>query len=375
MSKDYYQTLGISKNSTASEIKKAYHKLAKKEHPDQNGGSEESKQKFQEISQAYETLKNPNKKAEYDRFGHDAFTQSGGSGGNGFGGNSAGFGDMGDIFNDIFSDFMGDGRGRRGAKKSRSVRGSDLKYELNIRLEDAFFGAEKTIDFSAASECSSCSGEGGTGVSACNRCNGSGTITTQRGFFAMQQACGTCAGSGVKIQNTCSICSGAGRILSKRKLNVTIPAGIKSGNKLRMVGEGEAGAMGGSTGDLYVVVNIKEHSMFKIKDIDLEMDIPIKLTKAITGDEITIPTIDGSNILLKIPEGVQPNVKIKIKNKGMSKIRSSIRGDLYAKIIIKIPKNLNNEQKELVEKLNHALKEENYKEDEGIFSKFKKYWS
>jgi molecular chaperone DnaJ len=370
--RDYYEILGVSKSSSDAELKAAYRKLAFKYHPDQSKGEKDAENKFKEISEAYDTLKDPQKRAAYDRFGHAASGASGGGSSGGFHNQAGGFGDFNDIFGDIFGDMMG---GQRGGsrKKSTSERGSDLKYNFTISLEDAFNGIEREISFNTFVKCQPCDGLGtkdSTGVKTCGTCNGRGSTRMQQGFFAVEQTCYECSGSGSVIKNPCNKCNGQGRNSENKKLKVSIPKGIESNTRIRLSEEGEAGLRGGSSGDLYIYVSVTEHPMFKVDKSDLHIAVNLSFVTAILGGEVNIPTIDGGEIKLKIPVGTQHDDRLKIKSYGMNKVRSSVRGDMYAHIKIQIPKNVSSKQKELLEEFSKESKL-----DEGFINKVKNFWS
>ena len=379
--RDYYEILGISRSASSVEIKKGYLKLAKKYHPDRNSGEAESEKKFKEAGEAYDILKDEQKKSAYDRFGHGAFERGGRDAG--FGGADArgGFGESGmnDIFDDFFSDFMGGGGGRSaGRSRSSQVRGSDLKYNLSITLEEAFTGIDKKLNFSAEAKCAPCSGKGTkdtNGTMTCSQCGGAGVVRMQQGFFAVEQTCGKCSGAGQIIKNPCMTCHGTGRSAKQKHLIVNVPAGIEHNTRIRIAGEGEAGMRGGLAGDLYVFVNVKAHDIYQVEGKNLHFKLPLSFVKATLGEEVEIPIIDGSKVKLKVPAGTETGDRVRLKGKGMSKVRSSVRGDLYAHAYIQMPKKLTKKQKELLEALDKEWgdADTNYK-DEGFFSRMKNMW-
>ncbi len=380
--KDYYDVLEVQKTATTSEIKKAYITLAKKYHPDQNSNNPDAEKKFKEVTEAYDTLKDEQKKAAYDRFGHAAFAQ-GNSASSGFGGGaragSGGFNahDINDIFGEFFGDFMGGSSGR--SRASANIKGSDLKYNLTITLEEAFTGVDKNINFTTEIKCTPCSGHGtkeSNATTNCSKCGGAGVVRIQQGFFAIEQTCNKCHGAGQVIKNPCSTCHGNGRVSKQKSLLINVPSGIENSTRIRIVSEGEAGIRGGGNGDLYVFVSVKPHNIYKSEGSDLHFKVPISFARAALGGEIQIPTIDGSTTTLAIPSGSETGDELRIKGKGMSKVRSSLRGDLYAHIYIQTPKNLTKRQKDLLNELDKELGDvsQNYS-DSGFFSKMKNLWS
>ena len=372
--RDYYEILGITRSSNSKEIKKAYLKLAKKYHPDQNSDDPNAEQKFKELSEAYEVLKDEQKKSAYDRFGHAAF-ENGGAGAARQGGGQGGFSgaDVNDMFGDFFSDFMGGGQ--RSRTRSPQVRGADLKYNLEISLEDSFKGLDKKVNFTTEVKCTPCDGQGTKdkgSTNTCPQCGGAGAVRMQQGFFAVEQTCNKCNGSGSVIKNPCNHCYGQGRKSKQKNLMVTIPSGIENNTRIRITGEGEAGARGGSPGDLYVFISVKPHDIYQVEGANLHFKLPISFTKAALGGEVIVPLIDGTKVNLKIPSGTETGDRVRLKGKGMSIVRSSVRGDLYAHAYIHTPKKLNKRQRELLEELDEV--DPAYK-DEGFFSRMKNMWS
>jgi molecular chaperone DnaJ len=373
--RDYYEILGVSRTASAAEIKKAYHKLAMQHHPDRNPGDEKAEKMFKEINAAYDILKDEQKRTLYNQFGHQAFQGGMGGSQNRGGFQGGGFADMNDIFGDFFSDFMG-GAGGRQKTKQTSIRGSDLKYNITITLEDAFRGIDKNITFSTEVKCHSCNGSGSTdssGFSDCSGCNGRGATRMQQGFFTVEQTCHKCNGMGKIIKNPCRTCTGFGRIAQQKNLLVNIPAGVEDGMRIRLAGEGEAGVRGGAAGDLYIFVNISSHAIYKIDDANLHCKLPISFSKAALGGEVLVPIIEGGNVSLKIPSGTQNGDQLKLKDKGMSKLRSTSRGDMIVHIHIDVPKNLSAKQKELIEFLSKELDEES-PDSGGFLNKMKNLW-
>jgi len=382
--RDYYDILEVSKTATDDEIKKAYRKKAMQYHPDRNPGNKEAEAKFKEAAEAYEVLKDSNKRAAYDRYGHAAFEQggSGGAGGaggfNGFGGFQQGnFGDFQDIFSafgDIFGDFNS-GESRRGrSKKSRAADGSDLRYNVEISLEEAFNGTTVDVNFTSPIVCPVCNGSGaepGSKPETCPDCGGTGTVRKQQGFFIVENTCRRCGGTGEINSKPCHECKGTGKINKNRTLNIKIPAGIQDGNRVRVAGEGEAGTRGGKNGDLYIFVSVKNDKFFTRDGDDLNCEVPILLSTAIMGGEIGVKLIESGEAVVKVPEGTKCQTKFRLKGKGMPILNSGgRRGDLYVKVSIEIPKPSNSDEKELYMKLDKILKDKESKNENNFFKKW-----
>jgi molecular chaperone DnaJ len=354
--RDYYDVLGVSRTSNADEIKKAYRKLALKLHPDKNPGNKEAEEKFKEASEAYDVLSDPKKRQMYDQFGHAANAGSAG-GGNPFGAGgpfSGGFGGGGaggfqDIFSDVFGEFFGGGRQR--SRDSRQ-RGSDLRYTLNLNFEEAATGIEKQINFMRQRECTTCKGTGakdGAQPTPCVQCAGSGEVRFQQGFFAVSRPCDRCHGEGTVIKNPCATCKGHRQTSTAAKLAVTVPAGVNTGQRLKLRNEGDAGLNNGPPGDLYVVIQMVEHPIFERQDDDIVCEIPISFAEATMGTEMSIPTLTG-NVSLKIPPGTASGKTLRIRGKGFPHLGGYGSGDLFAKVVVDVPSSLNSEQKDLLKK-------------------------
>lgn len=374
MEKDYYELLGLQKGATDVEIKKAYRTLAMKYHPDRNPGNAEAELKFKEVTEAYEVLKDSQKRAAYDRYGHAAFAQGAGAGAGGFGGFNFDFGGagagFGSIFEDIFSEFMGGGRRSR---QQEGVRGADIRYDLEITLEEAYKGLTKEIEIQTAVKCEDCHGTGaaeGSKAETCDTCHGTGRVRRQAGFFIEERTCPTCNGTGKVIKNPCKKCGGTGKISQKKVLEVTIPAGIDSGNRMRLAGQGEAGMNGGPNGDLYIFVHIKPHPIFKRDAANLYCTVPLSMTTAALGGEIDIPCIDGSSEKVKIDEGTQSGTEVRLRKKGMTMLQSKSVGDLFVRFTVETPTKLTDKQKELLKQFAEESKESS-PQSTGFFEKLR----
>ena len=374
--KDYYEILEVSKNASGEEIKHAFRRLAMQYHPDRNPGNKEAETKFKEINEAYEVLKDEQKRAAYDRYGHQAFAAGGMGGGNPFGGFNfdfgGGAGGFADIFSEVFSEFMGGGRGR---KQSYAQRGQDIRYNLSISLEEAFSGIEKEIKFPSTQTCETCHGHGtkdGKEAPVCPHCNGTGKIRLQQGFFVVEQACPQCKGTGHLVKEACPDCKGKGFIRQEKIIKVKIPAGIEDGTRMRIEGAGEAGTRGGANGDLYVFITVKEHKLYERDGANLYTRIPISMCCAALGGQIEIPSIDGSKLDVEIKPGSQSDQVVKVKGQGMTMVRSEKRGDLFVKLRVETPVNLSARQKELLEEFRSISKEDSCQpESKSFFDKIK----
>lgn len=376
--RDYYETLGVSKGASAEELKKAYRQKAKELHPDRNSDNPQAEAQFKEVNEAYEVLKDADKKAAYDRYGHAAF-EGGMSGGGG--GPRGGFaqGDFAsafsDVFEDLFGDFMG-GRGGGGGGRSRAQRGSDLRYNLRVSLEEAFAGVQKTISVPTSVSCDTCHGtgaEGGAEPVTCPTCSGMGKVRAQQGFFTVERTCPTCGGAGQIVKNPCKSCGGAGRVERERSLSVNIPAGVETGTRIRLAGEGEAGLRGGPTGDLYIFIEVKDHPIFQRDGVTLFCRVPISFTTAALGGEVEVPTIDGGRSRVRVPAGSQTGKQMRLRSKGMPALRGGGVGDMLIEMAVETPVNLSARQKELLREF-EALSEENHPEGQSFFTKVKGFW-
>ncbi len=372
--RDFYEILGVNRDAADEDIKKAYRKLAMKYHPDRNPDSKESEDKFKEAKEAYEMLSEPEKRRAYDAYGHAGVNPQGGPGG--FGGDAGGFSDA---FGDIFGEIFGGGRGR-GNGGPQVFRGSDLRYNLEITLEQAARGTETKIRIPALEACETCDGSGakpGTKAKTCQTCAGVGQVRMQQGFFSIQQGCPTCHGSGKVISDPCKVCAGAGRVKKHKTLSVKIPAGVDDGDRIRLTGEGEAGVNGGPPGDLYVVVQLKAHNVFQREGADLHCEMPISFAMAALGGEINIPTLDGE-AKIKIPAETQSGQTFRLRGKGIKPIRQTSSGDLMCHVVIETPVRLTDRQKELLNEFDEISKKDDHKHNpraKGFMDKVKGFFA
>ena len=370
MKADFYETLGVQKGADEKELKSAFRKLAMQFHPDRNPGDHSCEHKFKEINEAYETLKDPQKRAAYDRFGHAAFEQGGMNGGaQGFGA-----GGFADIFEDIFGDMMG---GRQRRSSGGRERGADLRYNMEITLEEAFAGKTAQIHVPASISCSECSGSGakpGTQPVTCSMCHGHGKVRATQGFFSIERTCPQCQGRGQTIKDPCPKCAGQGRITEERSLSVNIPAGIEDGTRIRLANEGEAGLRGGPSGDLYIFLAVKPHEFFQRDGADLYCKVPISMTTAALGGSFEVTTLDGSQTKVKVTEGTQNGRQFRLKGKGMPVLRQPNVGDLYIQTAVETPQNLTRRQRELLEEFEQLSSKDNSPQSSGFFARMKDFF-
>ena len=373
--RDFYETLGVAKGATPEEIKKAYRTKAKELHPDRNKDDPNAESQFKEINEAYDVLKDAEKKAAYDRFGHAAF-ESGSAGPRGPRG--AQQGDFASAFSDVFDDLFGDFMGQRGAGggRQRAARGSDLRYNLRVTLEEAYSGLQKTINVPTSVQCKACDGsgaEGGAEPTTCPTCSGMGKVRAQQGFFTVERTCPTCSGLGQIIQNPCKVCHGQGRVDRDRSLSVNIPAGVETGTRIRLGGEGEAGMRGGPPGDLYIFIEVSKHKIFEREGPNLHCRVPVSMTRAALGGDIEVPTIDGGRSRVKIPEGSQSGRQMRLRSKGMPALRGGVHGDMFIELAVETPVNLTSRQKDLLREF-EDLSSDNNPESKSFFHSVKGFW-
>ncbi len=372
--RDFYEVLGVVRTATTEEIKKAYRGKAKELHPDRNQDDPNAESQFKEVNEAYDCLKDAEKKAAYDRYGHAAF--EGGGGGRGGHGGGADFSSaFSDVFEDLFGDFMG-GRGGAAGGRSRATRGSDLRYNMRISLEEAFKGAQKTISVPGSSPCTACSGtgaEGGAEPQTCPTCSGMGKVRAQNGFFTVERTCPTCGGAGQVVKNPCRVCHGAGRVEKERNLAVNIPAGVETGTRIRLAGEGESGLRGGPSGDLYIFIEVREHAIFQRDGLHLFCRVPVSMAAAALGGEVEVPTIDGGRSRVKVLAGSQSGRQMRLRAKGMPALRGGAAGDMVIELAVETPVNLTARQKELLREF-EKIEAENNPEGDSFFKKVKNFW-
>ena len=367
--RDYYEVLGVSRDASEKDVKKAYKRMAMKYHPDRTKGDKAMEEQFKEVKEAYEVLNDAQKKATYDQYGHAGLNQQGGHGGHS---------DFGDVFGDVFGDIFGGGGGR--GRQQRAARGSDLRYNMELTLEEAVRGVSKTIRIPSQCHCEVCNGSGaksGTKATTCSTCHGQGQVQMRQGFFAVNQACPTCHGKGKIIKDPCRKCHGEGRYERSKDLKVTIPAGVDTGDRIRLTGEGEAGDMGAGSGDLYVQVSVRQHAIFERDGSNLYCEVPISFAHAAIGGEIEVPTLDG-RVKLKIPAETQTGRMFRLRGKGVKSVRGGATGDLLCKVTLETPVKLNAEQKELLQQfeasLNNASAKKHKPKSEGFFDGVKSFF-
>jgi molecular chaperone DnaJ len=371
--RDYYEVLGVQKNADDAALKAAYRKQAMQFHPDRNPGDKEAEKNFKEANEAYQVLSDAQKRAAYDRFGHQAVDGSAGGGAGGFGPDFSS--SMSDIFDDIFGDFMGNRRGS-GRQRSGRERGGDIRYSMDISLAEAYAGKTAQIRVPTSVGCDTCSGTGakaGTQPTPCTSCGGHGKVRTSQGFFTIERTCPTCSGRGEMIKDPCATCSGAGRITKERTLSVNIPSGVEDGTRIRLAGEGEAGHRGGPPGDLYIFLAINPHDFFQRDGADIFCRVPIAMTTASLGGQIEVTSLDGAKTRVKIPEGCESGKQFRLKGKGMPVLRSKTTGDMYIQVEVETPKNLTTRQRELLQEFEKSSKE-NSPASDGFFAKMASFF-
>ncbi len=365
--RDFYELLGVAKTASDAELKAAFRKLAMQCHPDRNPGDRAAEARFKELNEAYQTLSDPQKRAAYDRYGHAAFEPGGGFGmGDGFASS------MADIFDDLFGDMMG----RRGRSSGRE-RGADLRYNLEITLEEAYRGKTATVRLPTAVTCEACAGSGakpGSKPHVCKTCGGHGRVRAQQGFFAIERTCPTCHGRGQMIDNPCDACGGTGRVTRERNLSVNVPPGVEDGTRIRLSGEGEVGHRGGPPGDLYIFLSIKPHPFFQRDGADLYCRVPVSMVQAALGGEFVVRTLDGGEATVRVPEGCQSGRQLKLRGKGMPALRSRDVGDLYVQVNVETPQNLTRRQRELLAEFEAESSHKTHPESAGFFSKMKEFF-
>jgi molecular chaperone DnaJ len=363
--RDYYEILGVARTASDAEIKAAFRKLAMQHHPDRNPGNNDCEHKFKELNEAYDCLKDPDKRAAYDRFGHAAFEHGMGSAAHGFGA------DFGSAFADIFEGIFGMGAARA---RSGRERGADLRYNMEITLEDAYFGKTAEVRIPTSVTCETCSGSGakpGTRPTACATCGGAGKIRHAQGFFTLERTCPACHGRGQVIEDPCASCHGSGRVTRERKLSVNIPAGVEDGTRIRLAGEGEAGIRGGPPGDLYIFLSLVSHPLYQRDGADLYCRVPISMVTAALGGDFEVPTIEGGKTRVKVPAGTQSGRRFRLQGKGMPVLRARQHGDMYVQVVVETPQNLTRRQRELLTEFQKISSNETQPESASFFSRVK----
>ncbi len=369
--RDYYDVLGLKRGAGDADIKSAFRRLAKEHHPDRNPGDASAEQKFKEINEAYEVLKDEQKRAAYDQFGHAAF--EGGRGPGGFGPDFSS--SMSDIFDDLFGEFMGGRRG--GRQRSGRERGADLRYNMEITLNEAFVGKQAQIRVPTSVTCETCSGSGaraGSRPTTCQTCGGAGKVRASQGFFTIERTCPACQGRGETIDDPCPGCHGQGRVTKERTLAVSIPSGVEDGTRIRLAGEGEAGQRGGPTGDLYIFLSIKPHEFFQRDGADIFCRVPISMTTAALGGNVDVPTVEGSRVRMPVPSGTETGKQFRLKGKGMPVLRSKVHGDMYIQVEVETPKSLSRRQRELLEEFERESNKETNPASSGFFARVKEFF-
>ncbi len=372
---DFYETLGVDRGASEGDLKKAFRKLAMQYHPDRNPDDDAAEQKFKEINEAYDVLKDPERRAAYDQFGHAAFEA--GMGGPGGGMGAGGF-NFGGSFSDIFDDLFGDAfsRGPGGGRNSGVQRGSDLRYDYDVSLEEAYTGKKAEVTINTSVTCDTCGGSGakaGSTPTTCGTCNGVGKVRSQQGFFTVERTCPTCHGSGQVISDPCDACHGSGQVQREKTLSVNIPKGVENGTRIRLGGEGEAGMRGGPPGDLYLFLSVRPHRLFKRDGNDLHVGVPIPMTTAALGGQIEVPTIDGKRARITVPEGTQSGRQFRLRGKGMPRLQRGGEGDMFVHVDVETPVNLTSEQKKILKEFDEASGNSS-PESESFFSKAKEFW-
>ena len=377
--RDYYEVLGVGRDADEAQIKSAFRRKAMEYHPDRNPGDGEAERNFKQVNEAYDVLKDGEKRAAYDRFGHAAFEQAGGPGpGGGFGPGGFEFNFGGGSFGDIFEDIFGDISGmNQGGRRRQPTRGQDLRYNMEVSLEDAFTGKQTAIRVPSADQCASCGGSGSEGGAArvtCGHCGGRGRVRASQGFFTVERTCVQCQGEGEVIENPCRVCKGAGRVRREKTLSVNIPAGVDDGTRIRLAGEGEPGMRGAPAGDLYIFVSVAPHEVFHRDGANTYCQVPLPMTTAALGGPIEVPTVDGGRARVTVPEGAQSGDQFRLRGKGMSQLRSRARGDMYIEIEVETPRNLSAKQREILEQFREAGGDSNSPKSTDFFERVKNLW-